>query len=73
MKYTEFLNVLCQTMAHSFHRNNFQEYKFKHIPNYPQTNGEAVKTLLNKNNDPHLALLAYCFIPLVVTQHTQGI
>ena len=39
-------------------------------PHFPQANGEAeqavrtIKTLLNKNKDPLMALLAYCSTPL---------
>ena len=57
-----------------FSSHEFQQFsKFEHItssPNYPQANGEAeqgiqtVKALLNKNDDPHLALLAYRSTPL---------
>ena len=49
------------------------EYGFEHAtssPNFPQANGEAewavrtVKTLLNKNDDPLMALLMYRSTPL---------
>ena len=50
-----------------------KEYRFQHIsssPYYPQSNGEAeralgtIKSLLNKEKDPYLAILSYRSTPL---------
>ena len=55
------------------YRQFAQEYRFQHITSslyYPQSNGEAeravgtVKRLLNKENDPYLAILSYRSTPL---------
>ena len=56
------------------HYSNFaQSYGFDHItssPYFPQSNGEAeravgtIKRLLNKEEDPYMALLAYRTTPL---------
>ena len=68
-----FLNVLCQTMAHSFHHKNFTSFRKSTILSTKQVAQtthklmvklRTVKSLLNKNVDPHLALLVYRSTPL---------
>lgn len=67
--------------ASEAYRDYARKYQFKHInisPYYPKSNGKAeqavgtIKKLLEKEEDPYLALSTYCNMPLQVGYTPSG-